>query len=173
MPIRPLTFLPASVLRKTAEPVKTVDDDIRQLMDDMLETMRHEQGLGLAAPQIGQSLGVIVMDCSDEDDPDPMIWKMANPEIISASEDTASMEEGCLSIPGYRGEVTRPASVEVSYIDETGAEKTMQADGLLAACVQHEIDHLNGKLFIDYLSRAKRDLIIRKMTKDARIDRDG
>ena len=101
-----------------------------------------------------------------------MIWKMANPEIMAASDDTASMEEGCLSIPGYRGEVTRPAEVEVKFLDEHGTEQQMRADGLLAACVQHEIDHLNGKLFIDYLSRIKRDMIIRKMTKDARIDRD-
>lgn len=173
MAIRPLTFLPAPILRKIAEPVKIIDDDIRQLMDDMVETMRHEHGLGLAAPQIGLSVRVIVMDCSDEDDPEPIIWKMANPEIISSSEDLASMEEGCLSIPGYRGEVTRPAEVEVKYLDQNGTEQTMQADGLLAACVQHEIDHLNGKLFIDYLSRIKRDMIIRKMTKDARIDRDG
>ena len=173
MTIRPLSILPAPVLRKLAEPVITVDDDIRQLMNDMLETMRHEQGLGLAAPQIGVSLRVIVMDCSDEDDPEPMIWKMANPEIIAASDDTARMEEGCLSIPGYRGEVTRPATVDVKYLDEHGKQQQMQADGLLAACVQHEIDHLNGKLFIDYLSRIKRDMIIRKMTKDARIDRDG
>lgn len=171
MTIRPLSFLPAPVLRKVAEPVESVNDDIRQLMEDMLETMRHEHGLGLAAPQIGLSVRVIVMDCSDEDAKEPVIWKMANPEIISSSEDTASMEEGCLSIPGYRGEVTRPAEVEVKYLDETGTENIMKADGLLAACVQHEIDHLNGKLFIDYLSRAKRDLIIRKMTKDARLDR--
>ena len=171
MTIRPLSFLPATVLRKVAEPVESVNDDIRQLMEDMLETMRHEHGLGLAAPQIGLSVRVIVMDCSDEDTKELVIWKMANPEIISSSEDTASMEEGCLSIPGYRGEVARPAEVEVKYLDETGTENIMKADGLLAACVQHEIDHLNGKLFIDYLSRAKRDLIIRKMTKDARLDR--
>jgi peptide deformylase len=112
------------------------------------------------------------MDCSEEDDSDPVIWKMANPEIIETSDEMASMEEGCLSIPGYRGEVTRPASVTVRYLDADGKEQNMQASGLLAACVQHEIDHLNGRLFIDYLSRVKRDMIIRKMTKDARLERD-
>jgi peptide deformylase len=97
---------------------------------------------------------------------------MANPEIIEASDDLVSMEEGCLSIPGYRGEVTRPASVTVRYLDVDGIQQDMQATGLLAACVQHEIDHLNGRLFIDYLSRVKRDMIIRKMTKEARFERE-
>jgi peptide deformylase len=172
MTAKPLSFLPDPVLRQVAEPVTAVTDAVRALMDDMVDTMREEHGLGLAAPQIGLSTRVIVMDCSEEDDSDPVIWKMANPEIIETSDEMASMEEGCLSIPGYRGEVTRPASVTVRYLDADGKEQNMQASGLLAACVQHEIDHLNGRLFIDYLSRVKRDMIIRKMTKDARLERD-
>jgi peptide deformylase len=172
MTAKPLSFLPDPILRQVAEPVTAVTDEVRALMDDMVDTMREEHGLGLAAPQIGLSTRVIVMDCSEEDDSDPVIWKMANPEIIEASEEMVSMEEGCLSIPGYRGEVTRPASVTVRYLDADGKEQDMQASGLLAACVQHEIDHLNGRLFIDYLSRVKRDMIIRKMTKDARLERD-
>ncbi len=172
MTAKPLSILPDPVLRQVASPVATVTDAVRQLMDDMVDTMREEHGLGLAAPQIGLSTRVIVMDCSDEDDSDPVIWKMANPEIIDASDDMASMEEGCLSIPGYRGEVTRPARVTVRYLDADGVQQEMQATGLLAACVQHEIDHLNGRLFIDYLSRVKRDMIIRKMTKEARFERE-
>ncbi len=172
MTAKPLSFLPDPVLRQVAEPVTAVTDAVRALMDDMVDTMREEHGLGLAAPQIGLSTRVIVMDCSEEDDSDPVIWKMANPEIIETSDEMASMEEGCLSIPGYRGEVTRPASVTVRYLDADGKEQNMQASGLLAACVQHEIDHLNGRLFIDYLSRVKRDMIIRKMAKDARLERD-
>jgi peptide deformylase len=172
MTAKPLSILPDPVLRQVAEPVAEVTDVVRQLMDDMVDTMREEHGLGLAAPQIGLSTRVIVMDCSDEDDADPVIWKMANPEIIEASDDLVSMEEGCLSIPGYRGEVTRPASVTVRYLDVDGIQQDMQATGLLAACVQHEIDHLNGRLFIDYLSRVKRDMIIRKMTKEARFERE-
>lgn len=172
MTAKPLSFLPDPVLRQVAEPVTAVTDAVRALMDDMVDTMREDHGLGLAAPQIGLSTRVIVMDCSEEDDSDPVIWKMANPEIIETSDEMASMEEGCLSIPGYRGEVTRPASVTVRYLDADGKEQNMQASGLLAACVQHEIDHLNGRLFIDYLSRVKRDMIIRKMTKDARLERD-
>lgn len=172
MTAKPLSFLPDPILRQVAESVTAVTDEVRALMDDMVDTMREEHGLGLAAPQIGLSTRVIVMDCSEEDDSDPVIWKMANPEIIEASEEMVSMEEGCLSIPGYRGEVTRPASVTVRYLDADGKEQDMQASGLLAACVQHEIDHLNGRLFIDYLSRVKRDMIIRKMTKDARLERD-
>jgi len=172
MTAKPLSILPDPVLRQVAEPVAEVTVAVRQLMDDMVDTMREEHGLGLAAPQIGLSTRVIVMDCSDEDDADPVIWKMANPEIIEASDDLVSMEEGCLSIPGYRGEVTRPASVTVRYLDVDGIQQDMQATGLLAACVQHEIDHLNGRLFIDYLSRVKRDMIIRKMTKEARFERE-
>ena len=168
MPPRALSILPAPILRQTAKPVQAVDAGVRKLMEDMLDTMRVEQGLGLAAPQIGESLRVIVMECGEDDEAPRGIWQMANPEIIHACDAMASMEEGCLSIPGYRGEVVRPAEVSVRYLDIDGAEQTMEAHGLLAACVQHEIDHLNGRLFIDYLSRIKRDMITRKLIKLAK-----
>ena len=168
MPPRPLSILPAPILRQTAKPVAAVDAGVRALMADMLDTMRVEKGLGLAAPQVGVSLRVIVMECGDDDDAPHGVWKMANPEIIHASDNLASMEEGCLSIPGYRGEVVRPAEVSVRYLDADGAEQSMEAHGLLAACVQHEIDHLNGRLFIDYLSRIKREMITRKFSKLAK-----
>ena len=167
MAIRPLCLIPDPLLRQVAAPVEQIDDTTRQLLDDMLETMYDAPGIGLAAPQIGISRRVIVMDCSDDEEP-PQIWRMINPQIIATSDEEAVREEGCLSIPGHHGEVCRPASVHVRYLDETGSACEMQAEGLLAACVQHEIDHLNGVLFIDYLSRLKRDMIIRKMTKEAR-----
>ena len=170
MAIRPIVILPDPVLRRKAEPVAAVDADIRQLMDDMLETMYDAPGIGLAAPQVGVSSRVIVMDCSeDEEAPEPL--KMANPEIIWTSEETDKLEEGCLSIPGHRGDVTRPKEIELTYLDENGAAQQLRTGGLLAVCIQHEIDHLDGVLFIDYLSRLKRDMIIRKMTKEARLDK--
>ena len=172
MAIKPIVLLPDPVLRAKAAPVAAVDADIQALMDDMLETMYDAPGIGLAAPQIGISKRVIVMDCSDdENQPEPI--KMANPEIIAASEDTSTMEEGCLSIPDHRGEVTRPSAITVRYLDEHGQAQEHDCDGLLAVCIQHEIDHLNGVLFIDYLSRLKRDMIIRKMTKDARLSKES
>ncbi|MGC6485679.1 MAG: peptide deformylase [Candidatus Puniceispirillales bacterium] len=170
MAIRPIVILPDPVLRRKADPVAAVDDGVRSLMDDMLETMYDAPGIGLAAPQIGISSRVIVMDCSDdEESPQPL--KMANPEIIWKSEEQAVLEEGCLSIPGHRGDVSRPQEIEVTYLDEAGGEQRLRTGGLLAVCIQHEIDHLDGVLFIDYLSRLKRDMIIRKMTKEARLEK--
>lgn len=167
MAIMPIVLLPDPVLRQRAEPVVSVDAGIRRLMDDMLETMYDAPGIGLAAPQVGVSQRVIVMDCSDDDaEPEPL--KMANPEITWTSDETASMEEGCLSIPGHRGDVSRPIALELRYLDENGTEQQRRAEGLLAVCIQHEIDHLDGVLFIDYLSRLKRDMITRKMAKEAR-----
>ena len=168
MAIMPIVLIPDPVLRQVATPVETVDDAVRQLMDDMLETMYDAPGIGLAAPQVGISKRVIVMDCSDDDDA-PAPIKMANPEIITMSEETSTMEEGCLSIPDHRGEVTRPSAITVRYLDENNSAQEWSCDGLLAVCIQHEIDHLNGVMFIDYLSRLKRGMIIRKMTKDARL----
>ena len=168
MAIMPIVLIPDPVLRQKAAPVDGVDDAIRQLMDDMLETMYDAPGIGLAAPQVGISKRVIVMDCSDDDDkPEPI--KMANPEIISLSEEKSTMEEGCLSIPDQRGDVTRPSAITVRYLDENNTQQELACDGLLAVCIQHEVDHLNGVMFIDYLSRLKRDMIIRKMTKEARL----
>jgi peptide deformylase len=165
MTVHKIVLLADPVLRQKASPIDRVDDGIRQLLDDMVETMYEAVGIGLAAPQIGISKRLIVMDCAKDDNP-PEIWKMINPEIISRSEETTKMEEGCLSIPGYNGDVTRPAEVRVRYMDIEGNSQEMTATGLLAACVQHEIDHLDGVLFIDYLSRLKRDMILRKIAKD-------
>ncbi|MCE2517897.1 MAG: peptide deformylase [Alphaproteobacteria bacterium] len=167
MAIKPIVFIPDPVLRQVATPVEDVNAGIRSLMDDMLDTMYDAPGIGLAAPQIGISKRVIVMDCSDDDEADAPL-KMANPEIITLSDASQTMEEGCLSIPGHHGEVTRPNGVTVRYLDENNEPRELTCEGLLAVCIQHEIDHLNGVLFIDYLSRLKRDMIVRKMTKDAR-----
>jgi peptide deformylase len=171
MAIRPIVILPDPVLRRKAVPVTDVDGSIRVLMDDMLETMYDAPGIGLAAPQINISSRVIVMDCSEDQD-SPQSLKMANPEIIWRSEEMETDEEGCLSIPGHRGDVSRSAEIELTYLDENGTEQQLRTGGLLAVCIQHEIDHLNGVLFIDHLSRLKRDMIIRKMTKESRLGKD-
>lgn len=158
--------LPDPMLRKTAIAVPEVTDGIRNLLDDMAVTMYDAPGIGLAAPQINISERLIVMDCGKDETPE--LYKMINPEIIESSEDKSILEEGCLSIPDQTAEVTRPASVTVRYTDIEGNIKTLTAEGLLAACVQHEIDHLNGVLFIDHISRLKRDMIIRRVMKDIR-----
>jgi peptide deformylase len=133
----------------------------------MADTMYDAPGIGLAANQIGRLERVIVMDCA-KDGSAAELWKMINPEIIASSEETAKLEEGCLSIPGHHGDVVRPAEVEVRYLGTDGNIHEMQAGGLLAACIQHEIDHLDGVLFIDRLSRLKRDMIWRKVLKEAK-----
>jgi len=142
-----------------------VSDRIRKLADDMLETMYDAPGIGLAAPQIGVLDRIIVMDCVKDEDaaPNPMV--LINPEIIAASDETNVYEEGCLSIPDQFAEVTRPKQVQVRWMDLKGSEQTQEFDGLWSTCVQHEIDHLNGKLFIDYLGAIKRQMITRKMQK--------
>ena len=167
MAILPILFIPDPCLRQVAIAVTDIDSSVQSLMDDMLETMYDANGIGLAAPQIGVSSRVIVMDCSDDEDK-PMPLKMVNPEIISQSDETEAMEEGCLSIPEHRGEVRRSKAITVRYLDEDGEQQELEAEGLLAVCIQHEIDHLNGVLFIDYLSRLKRSMIIKKFTKDAK-----
>ena len=167
MALLPIVHVPDPILRQVAAPVTEVTTDILRQLDNMAETMYDAPGIGLAAPQIGQMNRLIVMDCA-KDDASPELWKMINPEIIDSSEDLSKLEEGCLSIPGHVGEVQRPASVTARYMDVDGNMQTMQADGLLAACIQHEIDHLNGVLFIDHLSRLKKNMIWRKVLKDAR-----
>ena len=167
MAILPLVLVPRPVLRQVAEPVDEITDEILTLAGDMADTMYDAPGIGLAANQVGILKRVIVMDCAREDEV-PALWKMFNPEIIWRSDETAKMEEGCLSIPGHNAEVKRPAEVHVAYLDSVGVKQGLQATGLLAACVQHEIDHLNGVLFIDLLSRLKRDMIWRKVMKDSR-----
>ncbi|MXQ11627.1 peptide deformylase [Microvirga makkahensis] len=167
MSIRPLVILPDSKLRLISEPVKEITQEIRQLAEDMLETMYDAPGVGLAAIQIGVPLRVITMDVSkSEDERQPMV--LINPEITWASEEMRSYEEGCLSIPEYYEEVERPDRVRFRYMNLQGEVIEQEADGLLATCVQHEIDHLNGVLFIDYLSKLKRDRLMTKFKKAAK-----
>jgi len=169
MPVRPIRFVPDPVLRETAQPVTAFDDALKALADDMLETMYDADGLGLAAPQIGLSARLIVLDPhAGRTDLGPAPKAMINPEITWFSEETETGNEGCLSIPDQRGEVTRPAAIKVKWQDVTGAEQEASVSGLEAVIIQHEVDHLNGKLFIDYLSSLKRNMIMRKMRKLAR-----
>ena len=161
--LKPILIHPDPRLKKTCAPVADLSDELRKLAADMLETMYDAPGIGLAAPQIGVLDRLIVMDCIKEGDPEPVI--MFNPEILASSEDTNVYEEGCLSIPDQYAEVTRPAEVRVGWIDENGNPQEKDFDGLWATCVQHEIDHLNGKLFIDYLGPMKRQTMTRKSAK--------
>lgn len=172
MTIRPLVILPDAMLRKPSEPVTTVTSEIRTLADDMLATMYDAPGIGLAAVQIGVMKRVVVIDLAkQEEDKTPMVF--LNPEVTAASDELNVHEEGCLSIPEYYAEVERPERVTVRYLGLDGKSHTLDADGLLATCLQHEIDHLNGILFIDYLSKLKRDRVIRKFTKVARREADA
>ncbi|MFD2236963.1 peptide deformylase [Aureimonas populi] len=167
MTIKPLIILPDPVLRQVSAPVERVDDDLRRLSDDMLETMYDAPGIGLAAIQIGEPLRMLVIDLAKEDEEKAPVT-FINPEILERSDALSVYEEGCLSIPDYYAEVERPASVRVRYLDLSGQEREIEADGLLATCLQHEIDHLNGVLFIDHISKLKRDMVVKKFTKAAR-----
>lgn len=163
-----ILVLPDPVLRKESAALERVDDDARRFMDQMLATMYDAPGIGLAAIQVGEPRRIITIDVAREEEPKNPLF-LVNPEIVWTSDDERSTyEEGCLSIPDYYAEVERPAKVRVRYVDYDGKAQEMEADGLLATCVQHEIDHLNGVLFIDYLSKLKRDLVVRKFTKAAR-----
>lgn len=162
---RPILIHPDPRLKKVCAPVADLSDDLRVLADDMLETMYAAPGVGLAAPQIGILQRLIVLDCVKEEDGEPRPLVMFNPQIISASDETNVYEEGCLSIPDQYAEVTRPKVVEVEWMDRDGNAQREAFDGLWATCVQHEIDHLDGKLFIDYLKPLKRQMITRKMQK--------
>lgn len=167
MSIKPLVIIPDSKLRLISEPVKEITKEIRQLADDMLETMYDAPGVGLAAIQIGLPIRMVTMDVSkSEDERLPMV--LINPEITWASEEKRVYEEGCLSIPEYYEEVERPDRVRFRYMNLQGEVVEQEADGLLATCVQHEIDHLNGVLFIDYLSKLKRDRVMTKFKKAAK-----
>jgi peptide deformylase len=167
MTIRPLVILPDSKLRLVSEPVQDITSEIRRLADDMLETMYDAPGVGLAAIQIGVPVRMVTMDVSKSDDErQPMV--LINPEILWASEEKRVYEEGCLSIPEYYEEVERPDRVRFRYMNLQGETVEQDADGLLATCVQHEIDHLNGVLFIDYLSKLKRDRVTTKFKKAAK-----
>ncbi|MBY3234627.1 MULTISPECIES: peptide deformylase [Rhizobium] len=167
MTIKPLIILPDPVLRQLSKPVERVDSDLQRLADDMLETMYDAPGIGLAAIQVGVPRRMLVIDISREgEEKQPQVF--INPEILTSSDERSVYEEGCLSIPDYYAEVERPATVSVKYLDRNGKEQTVEADGLLATCLQHEIDHLNGVLFIDYISRLKREMVIKKFTKAAK-----
>ncbi|MEN9895562.1 MAG: hypothetical protein RIR97_1414 [Pseudomonadota bacterium] len=167
MTIRPLILLPDPLLRQVSKPVESVNAEMLKLADDMLETMYDAPGIGLAAIQIGVDRQMLVIDLAKEGEaPEPMVF--INPEILSASDERSTYEEGCLSIPDYYAEVERPAKVTVRHLNRTGQQIITEAEGLLATCLQHEIDHLNGILFIDHISRLKREMVIKKFTKTAR-----
>ncbi|MCF6344806.1 MAG: peptide deformylase [Devosiaceae bacterium] len=169
MTFRDIILIPDKRLKTVVEPLANIDKDTHILVDDMFETMYEAEGYGLAGPQIGVMGRIIVVDCAKEDKgekPDPIA--MINPDIVFSSEEISVYEEGCLSIPEYFEEVERPANIRVKYLNIDGKTIEREADGLLATCIQHEIDHLNGKLFIDYISRLKRDRIIKKFQKLAR-----
>jgi peptide deformylase len=161
---REIVIEPDPILRKKSESLEKVDDELRSLLDDMLETMYSAPGIGLAAVQVGILKRLIVIDISKEKDKKNPLF-LINPEIISRSKNTSIHEEGCLSLPGHFAEIERPAECHIKYIDYNGKEKEIEANGLLSTCIQHEVDHLNGTLFIDYLSKLKKDMILKKLVK--------
>jgi peptide deformylase len=172
MPIRPLVVLPDPRLRLKSEPVGAISDDIRALAQDMLDTMYDAPGVGLAAIQIGVPKRIVTMDVSkSETERNPLV--LINPEVVWSSDETRAYEEGCLSIPEYYEEVERPERVRFRYTTLDGETVEGDADGLMATCVQHEIDHLNGVLFIDYLSKLKRDRVTKKFAKAAKREATG
>ncbi|MBB3976395.1 peptide deformylase [Rhizobium azooxidifex] len=167
MTIKPLIILPDPILREISAPLEAINDETRRLAEDMLDTMYDAPGIGLAAIQIGVPRRMLVLDVSkDGDEKTPLVF--INPEIVASSDARSVYEEGCLSIPDYYAEVERPATISVRFLDREGKEQTIDADGLLATCLQHEIDHLDGVLFIDHISKLKRDMVIRKFTKAAK-----
>ena len=164
MALRKILTEPNDILRKKSLAVETVDDDLRKLMDDMLETMYAAPGIGLAAIQVGVPKRVIVLDISQKDGPkSPMYF--VNPEIVEKSKNNSIYEEGCLSVPGQFAEIARPDNCRLKYLDYYGKSKELNAEGMLATCIQHELDHLEGILFIDYLSKLKRSMITKKLSK--------
>ena len=162
--LRKILTEPDPILRKKCEPLEKVDTETKKLMDDMLETMYAAPGIGLAAIQVGILKRLVVIDISKGEEEKKPVF-LINPQIIHRSKKTSIYEEGCLSLPGQFAEIERPAECTLKYIDYNGKEKELKADGLLATCVQHEVDHLNGILFIDYLSKLKKDMIIKKLVK--------
>jgi peptide deformylase len=167
MALREILIVPDPILKQVSAPVETVDDELRALMDDMLETMYAAPGIGLAAIQVGVPKRVIVMDLAREgEEPAPRYF--VNPEILWASEETAPYEEGCLSIPEIYDEVERPSQVKLRYLNYQGEQVEEDAEGLFAVCIQHEMDHLQGVLFIDHLSRLKREQAVKKVRKQAK-----
>ena len=161
---RPIIIEPDPILRKKSQSLENVDNDLRKLLDDMLETMYEAPGIGLAAVQIGILKRLIVIDISKEDQKKNPLF-LINPIITYKSKNTSSYEEGCLSLPGHYAEIERPSECHLEFLDYNGKKKKLEAQGLLATCIQHEVDHLNGILFIDYLSKLKKDMIIKKLVK--------
>lgn len=167
---RPIIKLPDPLLKSVSKPVDAVDEGILALLDDMLDTMYDAPGIGLAAIQIGVPKRLVTIDLSRDEAPKQPHF-FINPEITWQSEEIATYEEGCLSIPEVYEEVDRPAECKVRFLDREGAECELQCDGLLATCIQHEVDHLNGILFIDHISRLKRDRVIKKFTKAKKLEK--
>jgi peptide deformylase len=165
----PIVTLPDAGLRKPSAPVERVDDDVRRLLDDMLETMYAAPGVGLAAVQVGVPRRMLVLDVAGDDEEAQPLF-IINPEIVRLGSEMRMHEEGCLSIPDVRIEIERPSEIVVRYIDREGKQQELSANGLLATALQHEIDHLNGKLIIDFLSRLKRDMIVRRFRKQAKTE---
>lgn len=172
MALRSILCIPDNRLRMPSAPVERVDADVKRLMDDMLETMYDAPGIGLAAIQIAVPRRVVVLDVAREDEPKAPL-ALANPTIVWASEETRVYQEGCLSIPEYYEDVVRPARIKARYLGRDGATHDLEADGLLATALQHEIDHLNGVLFIDHISRLKRARVWKKFVKAAKRDGEG
>ena len=167
----PILIAPSPILKIRAKPVKLADADlVRDLIPLMFATMYKAPGIGLAAPQVSESLRLVVIDLMPNDKKQP--HSLINPEIVSATEELATREEGCLSLPGQYADIARPARIKVRYQDATGAKRELEADGLLAACLQHEIDHLDGILFVDHLSALKRNMIMRRLAKEQRLKQD-
>ena len=167
MAVLPIVIIPDPILRTTSKPVERIDEDLRKFADDMLATMYDAPGVGLAAIQVAQPIRMLTVDVSEKDDePNPQVF--INPVVVQKSDTPNVYEEGCLSIPDIYAEVERPAEVTVEYLDLSGEQKTIKADGMLATVLQHEIDHLDGALFIDYLSKLKREMVIRKFKKLAK-----
>lgn len=173
MPNLEIISIPDPILRKRSEPVERIDDDLKRLMDRMLQTMYDAPGIGLAAVQVGVPRRVVTLDVVNKETAEgeapvkePMF--LINPEILWRSDERGIYEEGCLSIPEYYAEVERPARIRFAYTDREGRRQEREADGILATCVQHEVDHLDGKLFIDHISKLKRDMVVKKFQKAAK-----
>jgi peptide deformylase len=168
MAVLPIIIAPDPRLKIKAKPVNRVDRDVRQLMDDLLETMYAADGIGLAAPQVGVAQRVLVVDVARENEP-PRPLCLANPEILWASDDIQPRSEGCLSLPEHYAEVARPVAVRVRYLDHENEIREITAEGVLAQCIQHEMDHLEGVLFVDHISALKRNIILRKLAKSKKL----
>jgi peptide deformylase len=167
----PILYVPDPRLRAKCKPVDLADPRIPVLAERMLATMYKAPGIGIAAPQVGEMLRLAVIDVQPDDKHDPLV--LVNPEIIAVSKEVATREEGCLSLPNQFADVTRPARVKVRWLDLAGARREVEAEGLLAACLQHEIDHLDGVLFVDHISALKRNMLLRKLVKELRAKEEG